>query len=1141
MADLNRILELVVEVLCSDQSPEEVCGSDPELVWDVRAHLDECRRVDSMVESIFPSTPPQRVLSARFQPGASLPEIPGYEVLAVLGRGGHGIVYRVRHLQLKRVAALKMLLTGQYATPAELARFMREAEAIAALQHPNIVQIYDIGEVDGRPYFTMELVGGGSLAQKLGGVPQPAREAASITEALANAIHTAHRAGIIHRDVKPANILLTADGTPKITDFGLARFFEGQPDVTLGPAKVGTPSYMAPEQVIGEPGTVGPSADIYALGATLYELLTGRPPFRADSSSETERQVLTQEPAPPSRLNARVARDLETICLKCLQKEPSRRYESAAALADDLERFWEDRPIRARPVGRAARVWRWSRRNPAAAALVTMSLSLAMTAIAGGIWFVQQRAEQRAAAVRHDAELHTEIATTLSQAASFRKGFHFQEARELLEEASRRLEPTGPDDLRQRVAQCQVDLSLVEQLDAARFQRALIVGGRFDPLRPESFYASAFARAGLGKPGDGTSMVAALVKHSSASAEIVDALDDWASITPDRGRRKWLFDIARLADPDPQRNLVRQPALWDNPGGRAQPIPELQADKISPRMATALARLIQMGGDDAIAPLVAVQARMPQDFWLNFELGIVSLRAHRQDDALGYARAALALRPQSSAAHNAVGLVLQEMGRVDEAIDQYHKALAIDPRYAEALFNLGDLLRSQGKYDEAIGHFREALQTDPTLTEIYIDLGNTLQDENRLDDAISAFRQAIRLSPRDAKAHNNLASVLRSQGRLDDAIAELRKATDIDPNYAVGQINLGEALWAKGQLEEGMGRIQQATRMDLSDCDVQFLFCHHLYADACAAVRETTRRGAEKPPLDETIRANLRLRALDWLRADLDLVIQLVNEGQAQATSLFTWENEPALAAVRDPAELAKLPSSEREQWHRFWAVVASEIVTDPVTQARERVARSEWMEAARLYAQKLTRGTDISGGFWFEYAAVQLLCGNRRGYARGCAELIKRCGKPDGPRAYDAARAGTLAPKDAADLSLLARLANDELQSHATEFWSLTERGALAYRTGRFQESVGLVEKSLKADSHPGRAVIDWLWLAMANQRLGKTDEARRWLETAQSRLNQFRDGMPDNADAIYGLHLHNWLEANILRREAEALIAPK
>src|SRR5882724_1531185 len=549
MAHHNRILELVEEALCSERTPEQVCADSPELLDDVRAGLDECRRVDLMFEGMFPSTPPKRILSPQSQPGAPLPEVPGYEVLAILGRGGHGIVYRVHHFKLKRMAALKMLLTGEYASSAELARFMREAEAIAALQHPNIVQIYDIGEVEGRPYFTMEFVGGGSLAQKLGGVPQPAQYCASVAESLAHAIHTAHLAGIIHRDVKPSNVLLALDGTPKISDFGLARYLEGQADVTLGPAKVGTPSYMAPEQVVGKPGTVGPSADIYALGATLYELLTGRPPFRGETATETERQLLTREPVRPSQLNAKVPRDLETICLKCLQKEPARRHESALALADDLRRFEEGRPIQARPVGWTERSWRWGRRNPTMAALLLTALALVGLASGGGTWLLQQRSQ-------HNRELRREIGTAVAQAESFRKGFHFHEARELLEQARLRLGPAGPEDLRRQVEQAQADLHLAERLDSARLWSGM------KGAKPAKLYASAFAEAGLGQEGDDVETVAASVRNSAVCAEIVAALDDWASVTWIASRRRaWLLAVASRADPDPARDRLRQPGL----------------------------------------------------------------------------------------------------------------------------------------------------------------------------------------------------------------------------------------------------------------------------------------------------------------------------------------------------------------------------------------------------------------------------------------------------------------------------------------------------------------------------------------------------------------------------------------------------
>ena len=238
----------------------------------------------------------------------ALPRIPGYEVEAVLGRGGMGVVFRARHLPLNRVVALKMALAGAFAGPHERERFQREAEAVAGLRHPNIVQIHDVGESDGRPYFTMEYVEGGSLAQKLAGTPQPARQAAALLATLAEAVQAAHQGGIVHRDLKPANILLAADGTPKITDFGLARRLDSEAGPTQSGTPLGTPSYMAPEQALGKVREIGPATDVYALGAILYELLTGRPPFKAETAAATIQQVLADDPVPPSRLNSKVPR-----------------------------------------------------------------------------------------------------------------------------------------------------------------------------------------------------------------------------------------------------------------------------------------------------------------------------------------------------------------------------------------------------------------------------------------------------------------------------------------------------------------------------------------------------------------------------------------------------------------------------------------------------------------------------------------------------------------------------------------------------------------------------------------------------------------------------------------------------------------
>jgi tetratricopeptide (TPR) repeat protein len=257
--------------------------------------------------------------------------------------------------------------------------------------------------------------------------------------------------------------------------------------------------------------------------------------------------------------------------------------------------------------------------------------------------------------------------------------------------------------------------------------------------------------------------------------------------------------------------------------------------------------------------------------------------------------------------------------------------------------------------------------------------------------------------------------------------------------------------------------------------------------------------------------------------------------------SLFGWQTAPALAGVRDGAALAKLPDAEREQWQRLWADVAALLAADPRDQGLAYAARREWDRAAGCYKRVLERDAPESGHFWFEYAAVLLLSGDRKGYERACAHMVERYGKTPGPRAYHVARACTLAADAVAEASQPGRLAETELKAAAGQFWSLTEQGALHYRAGRFREAAELFEQSLRANAKPGQDVLNWLWLALAKQRLGQTEEARRWLGKATAWLDQYRDAMPARAEEELGLHLHNWLEAHVLRREAESVILPK
>ncbi len=309
--------------------------------------------------------------------------IPGYQILSELGRGGMGVVYKARHLRLDCIVALKMILAGSHAGEIEVQRFRVEAQSVAKLRHPHIVQVYDVGEADGQHYLALEFVDGGSLADRLRQGPLEPEQAASLLAALARGVDHAHQHGIVHRDLKPGNVLLANAGreppvpstegarpplaVPKITDFGLAKQLSDSALKTGTGAIMGTPSYMPPEQASGKNSEVGPASDVYALGAILYECITGRPPFTGDTPLETILKLGAEEVTPPRRLTPRCPRNLETICLKCLEKSPRKRYASALELAEDLDRFLAGEPILARPVGPVGRLGRWCARQPALA------------------------------------------------------------------------------------------------------------------------------------------------------------------------------------------------------------------------------------------------------------------------------------------------------------------------------------------------------------------------------------------------------------------------------------------------------------------------------------------------------------------------------------------------------------------------------------------------------------------------------------------------------------------------------------------------------------------------------------------------------------------------------------------------------
>ncbi len=736
MRDESRIQNLVEQALESSDPPEVVCRDAPDLLPEVRSRLMRVRSLEAELGALFPSSNAADRGGTRpsLLNDAELPDIPDYRVDSILGHGGVGVVYKAHHLKLKRPVAIKMLRSGAYASAAERARFRQEAEAVAALRHVNIMQVYDVGEYDGRPYFTMEFIEGGDLAQALAGMPQPAREAAAMIATLADAVQTAHDGGIVHRDLKPANVLLSANGNPKISDFGLARRLERDPSLTIAAARVGTPSYMAPEQAAGNVEAFCPSVDIYALGAMLYEMLTGRPPFRAHSASETQRQVIHEYPAPPSRLNARIPRDLETICLKCLRKEPADRYSSAGALSDDLRRFLDGRPIHARPVSRLERGLRWMRRNPAGAAFIVTAMALSTLAAA----FVMR--EISLAAQRRTEEAHWK--ERLAFLIRIQEEGRFPEARAILD----RVPDAGSAELRAEIERAKADIDIVERLDSIRLSRgAFMQGGGIDYDATSRRYAATFSESGLGELHEDPRQVAARLAASPIRKAIVAALDDWATCAA-ADPRAWILTVARSVDPDPWRDRVRDQDHWADldhlQNLAADAVVEDQPVNIMVAMGTRWRRL----GGDPTAFLERVQRAYPNDFWVNFELGHL-YGAGNVEAAIGYCRAALAVRPRASVAHFNLGVYVGSLGRRDEAMHYFERVIESDPNHTWARVNLGVGLLDRFRPGEALKHFEHALALDPHNTAAVAGHRHALIGLGRGAEAAAPWRAAIDADP----------------------------------------------------------------------------------------------------------------------------------------------------------------------------------------------------------------------------------------------------------------------------------------------------------------------------------------------------------------------------------------------------------
>ncbi len=749
-----RIEALVEEILETDRTPEEVCAQCPDLLDQVREELRKLSDVEGQLNSLFPNSLERvksRVRSSAMLEGV-FPSIPEYAVQKVLGRGGMGIVYHARHLQLKRDVALKMLLSGSYASRRDHLRFLREAESSAALRHPHIIQVYDIGEVDGHPYYTMEFISGGTLAEQIAGAMQPARDSAKMVAALARAVQAAHESGIVHRDLKPANILMTTEGLPKISDFGLARWLDRESSLTHTGARIGTPSYMAPEQLRGGSAAAGPAVDLFALGAILYEMLTGHPPFRGETVSDTERKLAMEEAEPPSRFNSKVPRDLEVICLKCLEKAPQARYASAGDLADDLERFLRHEPIYARPVAPAERLIRWIRRHP-----LPTALSVAFLVLVGliGSQVVDNWAKSTASRIEK-----TRLTSRLEAGLQLVQEGRFAEAHAILG----RLGDGNFPDLRQRIDRALGDLDLVEKLDEIGVVRATLLNAIDPAWRPKAQaateYEALFASSGMGKMTEDPATVARRIGASEIKQILIAALDDWAVCESEEARRRWVLDVALQGGAPGQdwENRCRNPATWTD---RTQLV---ELGNLAPKVKASVQQLRALGDRLAAANLdaTAFRLRVQQDH-LNHFLANLSLadelNSRSPAEAIRYYQAAIAIRPRSATAHHNLGVALTRLGRSEEAIQSFNQALKRDPQSVASHFQLG-LALAKKRPCEAIQELAVAVRIHANLAVIHRAMGELLLRERRTSEAAQSFRTCLELTL-DQQERKQIAELLK--------------------------------------------------------------------------------------------------------------------------------------------------------------------------------------------------------------------------------------------------------------------------------------------------------------------------------------------------------------------------------------------
>jgi serine/threonine protein kinase/Tfp pilus assembly protein PilF len=742
-------------------------------------------------------------------------EFGDYELMEEVGRGGQGVVYRARQKSLNRTVALKVIGLGTWATEAHLKRFRREAEAAAGLQHPGIVPIHEVGERDSQCYFSMDFIEGGQLDEVVRHTPMSIRQAAELVAKVARTVHYAHEHGILHRDVKPGNILLDKNGEPHLADFGLARLVETESTLTCTKDLMGTPSYMAPEQAVGNKAQITRATDVYGLGAVLYQLLTGNPPFAGGTTYETIKLLLDAEPKQPRLLNSKIDRDLSTISLKCLEKDPKRRYSSALALAEDLEHWLKHEPILARHTGILTRGKKWVRRNPTSALFVGSLIALA--SVVG--WNVWKSESIRPPITNGIAVLPFENLSGDPDNAYFAEGIQ--------------------DEILTRLASI-ADLKVISRTSTQHYQNKPKNLGEI----AKQLLVANILEGSVQKAGDQVRVNVQLINAQNDShlwAESYDRkLTDILGVESEIARRVAESLQARLNGHEQQALAVKpttNPEAYDaylrGVAFEARSQHFLDPPLVR-KAADSYKRAVQLDPDFAIA-----WARLSRADALYFFANVVPDSAAWGDAAKHALENAQKLGPISPETLLALGYyqywVLRDYGSAKATFGRVRGML---PNSSEVPWALALVARREGHWNECVAYFEQALAFDPRNTELLMQAGGTFVVLRQFPAGLKLFDRVLDITPNDRDVMDYKVGIYQAQGNLQEAARLLNDRTPSDPNLDSKIIqlrlerNYGEAVRI---LQARVDRFHYASDKDKATDMVQLAFIQRLAGDTAGA------------------------------------------------------------------------------------------------------------------------------------------------------------------------------------------------------------------------------------------------------------------------------------------------------------------